>query len=256
MNLFSIGGSIIGGVLGLTSGETNVANQISETVSKTTNNFFSKYATTTINESAVRGSGYQTMNIKLQNTIDCPISVTQNMRISIANTANNMNLNKAEISTSLLSELKRDIKQTVDQNASGFFTPKNVSNITTNIYNYLDNNVSTIIENTIKNIVKTDATGRQILEVDMSGSNCKGKVSQFQQDMLLIAIADQVTKSINDGIVKNEQINRDIVQVDQSTTQTSTMIGIGSSASAGCCCLLLIILALYLIYQYMQKRGR
>ncbi len=248
-------GIAVGGLLGLTSGDTNVANQISETISRTTNNFFTKYATTTINESAVSGSGYQSMKINLRNTIGCPVNISQDMRVSIANSAKNLSQNKAEITNNLLNELKRDVKQSVDQTASGIFAPSNVSNITTNIYNYLDNNVSTIVENTIKNIVKTDASGSQILEVDLSGSDCQGKISQFKQDMLLIAVSDQVTKSINEGIIKNDQINKDIVTVDQATKQTSKGIGFASSGLSCICCILIIVLLLFVFFKIKKKAG-
>ena len=248
MALLLAGMAGAGLILGLKSQPANLSQQIVETVSETTNNFFSKYATETKNEITTSGIGYQYLGVNLQNSRGCPVSITQDMKISIANTVNLLNMNKAEISNDLLSQIKRDISQSLEQSAQGLFAPQNVANAVTKIHNYLDNNVSTIVENSIKNIVKTDASGTQIQEINMSGADCGGKLSNFSQNMVLIAVADQVSKNINDGIIQNKQISEDTATIDQKAIQESIGLGTGCLIFIIICCLLCCISSAALMY--------
>ena len=208
----------------------NVSNQLTESFTKTLNEAITNVANSVENQTAINSYSDQTVNIDLTraNLKNCPVTINQKAKsISAALADSNSKLNQ-DIATVVLNKVKEQISQTLDQVNSGLnLGQANVAIVKASLYTVAENNITTNVTNSIRNVVSVGTGTSQAVEFHARQLVCSRSPIAINQDTVIEAVAKNIADTTVQTLISNSAVNDIEKKIEQKVSQRNTGLSLG-----------------------------
>lgn len=230
----------------------NISSQIVTSTTQITQNVLNSIVTKTENSSTV--IAYSSQNAKIiargSTLINCPLRINQSARIDALALGDFSNSLTNQVTNDLKAKLDEQIRQVTEQLNRGLnLGQANISYIRSQSEAYLNQNLKTVVEQQISNVVKTQGVADQNSEIDITGSLCRGSPIEISQGILMNLMARNIANNIVNNVIKNS-VTADVAKkIDQATKQAN----IGLDFSMG---IIIFIILVAVGFFFFAKAGK
>jgi hypothetical protein len=174
---------------------------------------------------SVNVSAENTINIIVgpQGSVDCPLSIDQNIKVKMVNKGTFSNELKQAMSQHAVDLGKEIIQQVQDSTTKGETNPAGQKNVTSVQNDIQTLSSSTSFQNSITNAM-TSVSGKNGVNITINGKWKCGPSGKFEihQNIVLDAMIDQGFKAALDQISKQASVTKFISEIAQKQKQTAT----------------------------------
>lgn len=203
---------------------TNISKQEVSSLSKTTNDVITEVLNNFEHTTEISTYSNQEVVVNLQGAnIECDVDVQQDQKIGISALADTNNTLNNNIESELKNVVDKQIKQSLEQLNSGVnLFQTNLANVITNTQTELENKLKTIVQNSIKNVVRVNTSAGQRVEFNGQLLKCTGgRKITITQNMTIDEIAKNIAQNVVDNVVKNKAVNDLKEAIEQKVSQTN-----------------------------------
>lgn len=132
--------------------------------------------------------------------------------------------NTTDVTNQLTSKLRNSLQNQIKQKNAGVNLGQfNVSSTSNDVHNRINNSITNNIATVLKNYTDTVGIINQKMKVNWSGSVINGTVCKVSQDATISSIAQSITDSVNETVVKNSLVQ----QLDNDLTNAVSQVNEG-----------------------------
>jgi hypothetical protein len=181
---------------------------------ETVNKIFKTNLTEISNETSTKAkcsaSSTQELDIKMGDITGCTLDLSQKAEVNVKC----LQTVKSEVDNQALTKIQNDLRAAaeseLDNMTSGFAVPPGGVDSRQDILNKVENTIETETENIIKNAFDntliSDATGSQVIKIDIG--DCNESTVAIDQDQIIKLVAEQATDNIIRNIAKDVTLNK------------------------------------------------
>lgn len=181
---------------------------------ETVNQIFKKNLTDISNETSTKAkcsaSSTQELDIKMGDITGCTLDLGQKAEVNVKCLQTVKSEVDNEALTKIQNELKAVAESELDNMTSGFAVPPGGTDAHSKIVNKVKNTIVTDTENVIKNAFDNtliaDATGSQVIKIDIG--DCNESTVAIDQDQIIKLVAEQSTDNIIRNVAKDLSLSK------------------------------------------------
>ena len=228
----------VAGVGGYLLAGGNESEQVTKSVTETINNVLSEFSTTISNQVTNTQTGVQEMRPNFDNATltGCEINLSQTMQNTMSALSSLDNSQLTDLSNQLTNKLQETLEQQNEQIVQGLALGKNSNKQVLDTTTITENNIKSIIENTIENMITNDNSGLQINMASFKSLTCDNSTINITQGMVLEQISQNMASTIVENVVDNEALNDVKKDAAQSSTQKNEGLSFGIFGLCFLCC--------------------
>jgi hypothetical protein len=206
----------------------NQSVQISDSISKTVNNTLTEVVNNMKTTSRTDTFVKQTAYVNLKHIHGCKnIDIQQISSIDVSALTQMTDETKNDLATKLANNVSDQISQVLAQKNSGLNLGQiNSGYIKSEVQKYLTNNINNIVKTSMeKSIVQTTGTEQKVYINVEDATDCEN-LNAIQGASISI-VANAITKSIADNVVKSSAVNDATTKVSQESDQKNAGLSFG-----------------------------
>jgi len=181
---------------------------------ETVNQIFKKNLTDISNETSTQAkcsaSSTQELDIKMDDITGCTLDLGQKAEVNVTCLQTVKSEVDNEALTKIQNELKAVAESELDNMTSGFAVPPGGTDAHSEIVNEVKNTIVTDTENVIKNAFDNtliaDATGSQVIKIDIG--DCNESTVAIDQDQIIKLVAEQSTDNLIRNVAKDLSLSK------------------------------------------------
>ena len=208
----------------------NISTQNIESMTKQINNSLTKViqkVNTTISSSTMSD---QTISLDMRESVNCSPQIHQKSKTTFTSLSQLSSEISNDVATEMKNKLKEELAQIVKQKNEGInFGQTNVSALNTVSNTFLENNIESIIETEITNLVSNTSVSKQAIIINARGMQCNPTGPPFiiDQENLIEQISSNIANTLVKNAIKNVAENDVAKKITQTSDQTNAGLTFG-----------------------------
>lgn len=221
----------------------NTSVQQSEILNSTVQNIVSESINEITNSTNADAYSNQKINMDMSyaDLVNCKINIKQESKVTAGAFADTNNELSNDVSSKLSTIVQNQLEQSVKQANEGL----NIGAVNTSVSmnktkNYIEQNMHTLVRNSINNVVRTSAKNDQELNISARYLTCRNGEYNVSQGTII----DAVAKNISSTVVQNVLASEGGVELSNTIKQATDQFNKGLDLGFG----LIIVVLLALMY--------